>query len=224
MLETIVQTDANTPNRLLEAGRQVFARHGLTGSRTRDICALARANVAAVNYHFGSKEQLYIKVLVEHARQARERYPLDEGVAPQSSPEERLRAFVRGLFRQLMAEDSGEHAQLGKMILLELVQPSQHVESLIDEIIRPVNTLLRAIVSELLPGAPSCVVTRCAAGIMSQFALFRFDPRVLATLGPDFMPDEEHLLAVADAIAEFSLGGIQQLRAQHAAYSGSSLK
>ena len=205
-----------TPTRLLEAGRHVFAERGLDGARTRDICARARANVAAVNYHFGSKEQLYIRVLYEHIRGMRERFPIDAGVTPASPPADRLRAFVRGLLQQLLASGDESDARLGKMILLELVSPSQHVEVLINELIRPVNEALRGIVAEMLPGAPACVVTRCAAGVMSQFTLFRFDPRVLATVGPDFMPDQEHLLAVADAIVEFSLGGIERLRTKYA--------
>lgn len=208
-----------TPARLLEAARHVFAKHGLDGARTRDICSAARANVAAVNYHFGSKEQLYIRVLYEHIQGMRQRFPIDEGVTPDSPPEDRLRAFVRGLLQQLLVSGDEDDSRLGKMILLEMLQPSQHVEVLINELIRPVNETLRGIVAEMLPGAPTCVVTRCAAGVMSQFTLFRFDPRVLATVGPDFMPKEEHLLAVADAIVEFSLGGIARLRAKYTSCS-----
>lgn len=211
-----MQTDAATPSRLLEAGRRVFAKSGLAGARTRDICALARANVAAVNYHFGSKEQLYVRVLYDHITRMRELYPMDAGVTPDSPPEDRLRAFVRGLLQQLLAAGDEESARLGKLILLELVQPSQHVDILIEDLIRPANERLRGIVAEMMPGVPEGVVTRCAAGIMSQFSLFRFDPRVLSTIGADFMPRREHLPEVADAIAEFSLGGIVRLRACYA--------
>lgn len=211
-----MQTDTATPLRLLEAGRRVFARSGLDGARTRDICNLARANVAAVNYHFGSKEQLYVRVLYNHITRMRELYPLDQGVTPDSPPEDRLRAFVRGLLQQLLASGDEENARLGKMILLEMVQPSQHVDILIQDLIRPTNERLRGIVAEMMPEAPESAVTRCAAGIMSQFSLFRFDPRVLATLGSDFMPQQEHLLEVANAIVEFSLGGIERLRAHFA--------
>ncbi|MEW5773308.1 MAG: CerR family C-terminal domain-containing protein [Thermodesulfobacteriota bacterium] len=208
--------DAATPARLLEAGRRIFARDGLVGARTRDICALAQANVAAVNYHFGSKEHLYIQVLTEHVRRIRDRFPLDEGLTPGAPPEDRLRAFVRGLLQQLLADDNDEHAQLGKLILLEMVQPSQHVDVLIAELLRPVNEMLRTIVRDLMHGAPDAAVTRGAAGVVSQFTLFRYDPRVLDTLGPDFLPSEENLLAVAEDMVEFSLGGIERLRSKYA--------
>lgn len=209
-------TDTATPARLLEAGRQVFAENGLSGARTRDICALAQANVAAVNYHFGSKEQLYIRVLYNHILRMRELYPLDAGVTPDSPPAERLRAFIRGLLQQLLAHNDNESAHLGKMILLEMVQPSQHVDILLKDLIRPTNERLRSLVAEMMPGVPTSAVSRCAAGIMSQFSLFRFDQRVLDTLGPGFMPKEDQLLQVADAMTEFSLGGIERLRARYA--------
>lgn len=212
-----MQLDTATPARLLAAGREVFAKSGLDGSRTRDICSLARANVAAVNYHFGSKEQLYIRVLYDHILQMRKLYPLDAGVTPDSPPEERLRAFFRGLLQQLLAADDEESVRLGKMILLELVQPSQHVDQLLRDLIRPTNERLRAIVAELMPDVPAEVVTRCAAGIMSQFSLFRFDPRVLDTMGPEFMPTLEELPRVADTMTEFSLGGIERIRAKYTA-------
>jgi len=214
-----MQPDAATPARLLDAGRQVFAECGLAGARTRDICALARANVAAVNYHFGSKEQLYIQVLAEHVRQIRKRFPVDAGVTPDSPPEERLRAFVRGIMQQVLASGSEtvENAQLGKLILLEMLQPSKHANVLIDELIVPLNKQLRQIIAELLPGAPDGLILRCTAGIMSYFVMFRFDPRVLDALSPDFVPKEEHLFREADAMVEFALGGINRLRTSYQA-------
>ena len=210
------KSDQGTRERLLAAAAEVFAEHGYKSATVREICRRAGANVAAVNYHFGSKEQLYIRVLYEHIRQMRTRYPIDAGVTPDSPPVDRLRAFVQGLLQQLLASGDEQDARLGKMILLEMVQPSQHVDVLIEELIRPLNEALRGIIAQLLPKAPACVVTRCAAGVMSQFTLFRFDPRVLATVGPDFLPREENLLAVADTILEFSLGGIERLRAKYA--------
>lgn len=53
----------DTRERLLESAERLFARHGYAGTSLRDITAEADANVAAVNYHFGSKEGLLTAVL-----------------------------------------------------------------------------------------------------------------------------------------------------------------
>jgi AcrR family transcriptional regulator len=48
-----------TRERLLESAEKLFAEYGYDGTSVRDITADAECNVAAVNYHFGSKEELY---------------------------------------------------------------------------------------------------------------------------------------------------------------------
>jgi AcrR family transcriptional regulator len=48
---------------LIEAASPMFADHGFEATRIRDIADKARANVAAINYHFGSKMGLYQAVL-----------------------------------------------------------------------------------------------------------------------------------------------------------------
>ena len=56
---------AETRQRLIEAGLDIFGRLGFEGATTRQIVDQAGANLAAINYHFGSKEALHIAV-AEH--------------------------------------------------------------------------------------------------------------------------------------------------------------
>lgn len=55
---------AETRQKLLDAALRLFAEHGFKGVSVRDISAMAEANVAAISYHFGSKQELY-RVLFE---------------------------------------------------------------------------------------------------------------------------------------------------------------
>ena len=61
-------TQDPTKARLLEAAGEEFAEKGFELARVRAICERAGANLAAVNYHFGDKEQLYVEVLREAHR------------------------------------------------------------------------------------------------------------------------------------------------------------
>lgn len=51
---------SETRDKLLDAGFDLFAELGFDGASTRDICRRAEANPAALNYHYGSKEQLWL--------------------------------------------------------------------------------------------------------------------------------------------------------------------
>lgn len=53
----------DTATRLQEAARGLFARQGYAGTSVRQITARAGANLGAVTYHYGSKEQLYHAIL-----------------------------------------------------------------------------------------------------------------------------------------------------------------
>jgi AcrR family transcriptional regulator len=56
--------DPESPRgRILEAARQIFAEHGFEGASTRALAEGAGVNLAMIHYYFGSKEQLYERVL-----------------------------------------------------------------------------------------------------------------------------------------------------------------
>ena len=52
-----------TRSRIMEVARILFADHGFEGTSVREIAKAADVNVASVNYHFLSKENLYSEIL-----------------------------------------------------------------------------------------------------------------------------------------------------------------
>jgi len=54
---------AATKDRILDAAEALFMEHGFEATSLRAITAAAAVNLAAVNYHFGSKEELFQAVL-----------------------------------------------------------------------------------------------------------------------------------------------------------------
>ncbi|PJF45437.1 MAG: TetR/AcrR family transcriptional regulator, partial [Candidatus Thermofonsia Clade 3 bacterium] len=55
---------AATRERILDAAERLFAERGFAGTSLRDITSEARVNLAAVNYHFGSKDELFLATVV----------------------------------------------------------------------------------------------------------------------------------------------------------------
>ena len=52
----------STKERILDAAETLFAQHGFGGTSLRQVTSQADVNIAAVNYHFGSKENLVNEV------------------------------------------------------------------------------------------------------------------------------------------------------------------
>src|SRR5881296_836573 len=117
-----------TRQRLLEAAGEVFAEHGFHDATIREICEKAKANVAAVNYHFGDKEELYAAVF-DYAR-ACAVDQFNELVVPTIPPEERLRAFVQAVLVRFF--DEGRPAWLGKLVAREMIEPTKALDSLVN--------------------------------------------------------------------------------------------
>jgi AcrR family transcriptional regulator len=64
MATASVTTDsAATKSRLIDVAERLFADHGFDAVSLRQITSEAEANLAAVNYHFGSKEELTMAVV-----------------------------------------------------------------------------------------------------------------------------------------------------------------
>ena len=56
-------SEPETYQKIIESAEQIFAVKGYDGASIREITALAKVNLAAIHYHFGSKEKLLQIVL-----------------------------------------------------------------------------------------------------------------------------------------------------------------
>ena len=107
----------STKDRILDAAERLFAERGFNATSLREITAEAGVNLAAVNYHFQSKEALILAVVVRRVRPVNERRLalLDEcearaGAGP-LSPECVLRAFLEPML-SVCAQPHGQAAGL----------------------------------------------------------------------------------------------------------------
>lgn len=65
-MREITFPESGSKRKLLDAAEQLFAEKGFEAVSVRDITQLAKANVAAVNYHFGSRESLLTLVMMRY--------------------------------------------------------------------------------------------------------------------------------------------------------------
>ncbi len=57
--------DSTTRDHLLKIAEKLFAQKGYDAVSVREITTAADCNIAAVNYHFGTKQSLYLQVFRE---------------------------------------------------------------------------------------------------------------------------------------------------------------
>jgi len=143
-----------TRERLLDEAEHLFAEKGFADTSVRDLTRAAGCNLASVNYHFGSKENLYIEVFDRMLKQTMTlrrkaiRAVLD---TPKPTLEEVYLAFAHA-FCQPMRErdDRGEH--LMQLYSREMAQPLLPTGMVFTEIIEPTLALLDEAYDRTMPG------------------------------------------------------------------------
>src|SRR5918911_3680849 len=95
-----VKPQHETRTRILDAAEELFMQHGFEATSMRQLTAKAGVNLAAVNYHFGSKDALIEAVFrrrldpMNAARIAELEKLEADSVARSPSPEAIIRAFL----------------------------------------------------------------------------------------------------------------------------------
>jgi len=209
----VVARTRQTRARLLDAAGALFAEQGFHGTTVREIAQRAGVNLAAGNYHFGSKRELYLEVLRGHfARVQRELEA--RGGAPRPGELDRLDAD--GLRRMLHARIGVMLAVIvgpppgvyGRLMQREMIDPSEAMPVIVDEFIRPTMREMEDILARLAPGLEPATLRRCSFSVVGQVLFYLSAmPAVLRVLGtPRYTP--QLTATLVDHVAAFSLGGL----------------
>ena len=212
--------DHETRDRLLRAAAGLFADRGFAETTVRTICRTARANVAAVNYHFGGKLGLYRAVLAAAIERMRATTDAAIDAGGGKAADERLRAYVQ-VFVYRVAGPSREQ-WIYQLLLREMADPTPAIDEVVNQVIEPRFRYLRNIVSELLclPSSHEEVM-RCAVSVQAQCHAALPNPlsyrstagRGRSSQGGSRRRDSPtDVSRLAEHIATFSLAGIEQVR------------
>jgi len=196
----------DTKTRLIDSAGTIFAQKGYEAASIRDICQAAQANLAAVNYHFGGKRQLYVTA-VRHAQCCRQ-----EDVPFPDFPAEmpaalRLRAFIGTMFERMLSSNRPRwHLEL---MLRELASPTEACEAVVEDYIRPMADALRAILNELLPPDLS-EEKRWMIGFstVAQILFYYVHQPIIRLLIRNSTEDVFSLDQLADHVTQFTLAAI----------------
>lgn len=197
----------NTQQRIIDAAGPIFAAKGFEAATVRDICQSAEVNLAAVNYHFGSKEGLYVATV-------REAHPdrLEQRLAPEFAPgttlAERLRGFVEVLLSRLLELNATDWQW--RLLLREITDPTPMCREMLQEHFRSGFGALLAIVDEVVgPALPPHRRHQIALSVVGQCVYYRSAASIVPMIvGEEELAAHYNVEELADHITRFSLAAL----------------
>jgi len=214
----------DTRERILDAAERLFARRGVAATSMRALTQAAGVNLAAVHYHFGSKDALLDAVVGRRAEplNAARNQALDRHLAGRraSRPdvEAVLRAFLEPVVEKLV-QSPADAEHLPRLIARVEAQPPEQLEGLYRKHFGAVSRRFVEVLQRALPELPGEIVAdRFRLSLGSIFALFsgNLDLDCIPGHPPDAVGAPEKL---ARAIA-YATGGLSAPHAPGAGRSG----
>jgi AcrR family transcriptional regulator len=147
---------AQTRQRLLDVAERLFARRGLDAVSVRDITRAARANLGAINYHFGTKRKLIVAVFDRRMTPlTQERLStldaLEQAAGRGALPlEGLLEAMFRPAVRHALDRQGGG-AVFSRLMARLMIEPNPSVEPFLRGHIEPVVRRFDAALMRAMP-------------------------------------------------------------------------
>jgi AcrR family transcriptional regulator len=161
----------DTKTRILDAAEKLFGMSGFDSTSLRDITAEAAVNLAAVNYHFQSKDSLMEAVICRRIEPVnRRRLELLEATGDNPTVEQILRAFLVPVMVELNI------SSVAPLLGRALADPGQFLERIFRTQFAPLGQRFADAFQKALPDlAPAEIVWRqhLMVGGMTHLLMWR---------------------------------------------------
>lgn len=194
-------------NRIIEVAGEIFADRGFRETTVREICRRAGVNLAAINYHFGDKEHLYLSVLKHYKEIAFQKFSMANAFPENESPDVQLAVFIRSFVYHMLGE--GQPSCFGKLMARECIEPTSALNLIVEEEIRPFFNRLNGIVCQMLDNElHEEDVHLHAMSILGQCLYFRNARPVIGKLLHKDNYCTEEIEKITQHITRFSLAAL----------------
>lgn len=207
---SVAGTDAggHTRERLLDVAEKLFASRGFAATSVRRLTREAACNLAAVNYHFGSKLGLYHEVFRRRLEAVRDLRlaAIEKAATIQPGPgalEEVLHVFATSFIEPLVGESQGR--TLTELMGREMLDPHLPPEMFRNEIAGPVQQALTEALCRTTPGLGVEAARLSVQSITGQLVQTAQRVRRQSAAPAASSP----LTAVVDHIVRFSAAGVR---------------
>jgi len=205
----------DTRERILDAAEELFAVQGYHGTSLRAITAAAAVNLAAVNYHFGSKEALLEEVLrrrmlpLNTLRDAALDAVVAKAAASGTRPDvgDIFRAFIAPTVRFCYGESRANH--FSTLVGRSIAEPDATVRGIFLQLVQPLLERLMALLGAALPElSPAAIFWRLQCSIGATTHLMRLLGHGRGLM--PHMPEQVDTEALIDELVTFVTAGTRR--------------
>lgn len=215
--KTAISTE-QTQEKLVQEGIKLFALHGISGLRTRQLAQDAGVNQSAIPYHFGGKLGVYTAVIQYIATELASeihfdqfdnklQFLLKENKLDRGSLASLISLLVSRLTQALLAPERHYYSQL---ILREQLEPTENYELIYRNFIEPFHLRLSHLIKLIDKNSKTLTTTIRAHAIIGQILgfviakkafLFRIDKQEITPQLLDNITHEISQLSVSALLA-----------------------
>ncbi|MEO1855988.1 MAG: helix-turn-helix domain-containing protein [Rubritalea sp.] len=164
-------------DKLINSAIRVFSKNGYRDGKVAEIVRGAKANIAAVNYYFGSKEKLFAQVLRKAFAVAEQTHPISGGLPHDAPVELKLAAFARAIVRRTL--DKGPSGDYDRIMSKTVHSPGSPIDTICDEVTTLKVIPLRPLLAEYLGDTDEVVYAVATLNFLSLASVVAKHPFVI---------------------------------------------
>lgn len=165
---------------LLQAAKKLFTEKGYQEVSTRELADLAGVNLAAIQYHFGSKARLFsdtVRSIMEESGCAQMSAVVNRTPANPSEAAELLYDFIRGNLTEMLRPRG---PQACRIMFREMLSGSMEngelrstlVETVVEHVTRPIDEMIVGLLFVIVPDASRSELERAVQSIIGQCSFY----------------------------------------------------
>lgn len=152
---------SDTKLKILNTAEMLFAENGVANTSLRNITQVAKVNLAAVNYHFGSKDELVSQVFLRRLEPMNDKRLIRLAMVLSESSQPDLKTVLRAFVEpplEMSREEEMQGAVFIKLLGRTYTEPSEAIHDLIRSTHKAVIDAYKPVFQSCLPELPPGVL------------------------------------------------------------------
>jgi len=202
---------------LLAAAQKLFSAKGYEAVSTRELAEEAGVNLAAIQYHFGSKAELFVATIhhmMEGSACLRPHLIKPGEVKSRAEAAKRLCEFIQTYLAYMLKPQGSPGC---KLMFRELLSDNAHgqelfgtlISSFVENYSKPLEASLIALISLIEPALNPEELRRSAQSVIGQCSVNVTHRPFIERIWEDSFDNEKFFNETARHIAQFSLRGLR---------------